>query len=189
MNAKSIKSFATETEITAVAISKDDNFIANASYDKSNNTISLWNYSINSDTFDYNGSVKIDLKEKVPLNDKVDLTISKLIPSSNSRFIILSYLSKKRDSSEDKAVLIVLQLENESNKVELEDVVIKSRNDLNEAKTEAKTEAVSIKSENDTDEIKPAVVTINSENNQIDKAKTVLEESEELQLETGLDKA
>lgn len=127
--------FATETEITAVAISKDDNFITNASYNKSDNTVSLWNHSIESDTFHDNGYIKINLEEKAPLNDKIDLTISKLIPSSNSRFVILSYLFKENDSSKVKAVFIVLQWENDI-----------------------------------------TVVTINSENDPVDKAKTVLDE-------------
>ncbi|PKK66950.1 hypothetical protein RhiirC2_852522 [Rhizophagus irregularis] len=134
--------FATETEITAVAISKDNNFITNASYNKSDNTVTLWNHSINSDTFHDKGSIKINLEEKAPLNDKIDLTISKLIPSSNSRFVILSYLFKENDSRKVKAVFIVLQWENDNTVVNInsenDPVVDKAKTVLDEPMDDAK---------------------------------------------------
>ncbi|CAG8588186.1 11153_t:CDS:2 [Rhizophagus irregularis] len=134
--------FATETEITAVAISKDNNFITNASYNKSDNTVTLWNHSIYSDTFHDKGSIKINLEEKAPLNDKIDLTISKLIPSSNSRFVILSYLFKENDSRKVKAMFIVLQWENDNTVVNInsenDPVVDKAKTVLDEPMDDAK---------------------------------------------------
>ncbi|PKY47556.1 hypothetical protein RhiirA4_462789 [Rhizophagus irregularis] len=149
--------FATETEITAVAISKDNNFITNASYNKSDNTVSLWNHSIDSDTFQDNGYIKINLEGKAPIDDKIDLTTSKLIPSLNSRFVILSYLFKENDSSKVKAVFIVLQWEDDYTDSE-NDPVDKAITVLDEPMAEAK------------------IVNMDSENDPVDKAKTVLDE-------------
>ncbi|CAG8468024.1 4563_t:CDS:2 [Acaulospora morrowiae] len=78
---ESVKSFSIETEIT-VSISEDNDFIAIASFDESDKTVLLRYYYIDSNC---NGSVKINLK-KVPINGKINMTISKLIPPNYVRF-------------------------------------------------------------------------------------------------------
>src|SRR5687767_5114183 len=75
-----------EEEITAVAISQDGNFIASASFNESDEKVSLWCHSINpgtTTTLDDNvleGYLEIDLKtmfSQKKFDGKFDLTISK----------------------------------------------------------------------------------------------------------------
>ncbi|CAB4443829.1 unnamed protein product [Rhizophagus irregularis] len=120
--------FATETEITAVAISKDNNFITNASYNKSDNTVSLWNHSIDSDTFQDNENDSSKVKAVFIVlqweddytdseNDPVDKAITVLDePMAEAKIVNMD----SENDPVDKAKTVSRYLRKVKNKIEAE---------------------------------------------------------------------